>query len=356
MANIFGAAGVTPSLRGQPSNVVTLQAGQVMLVPPGAWSIRCGRYSAVEIYDPIAQFWRPVGGDYPTASVAHVQSDGVNWRIANRTGCAVGALITNAGTGYTSAPTVTAVAGGSAWRAIVGGAVSATVTVTNGGTNYTYPPAVLIDAPPQGGIQATGYCTLSGGAVSTVTITDQGAGYASAPAITFRNDPRDSTGANAAATTVLTGAGTVTGLLCTDHGTPQTSLTTLTFSGGGGSSAAATLIACFTATGYTVDIAGSGYSGTVEISGLGGFSASAAIYTNPTTQLNLVRTRKASILGAIASGGISATGQNVYDGGIYPGVPTGIVYGGKAGSGTFTQAGVTITVGGANDVVLMTAA
>lgn len=352
---VFGAQGVSPTLRGQPTNVYELQAGQTMLIPPGNWGARPGRYSLVQQFDPISGTWRGVGGDYPAASHVKVESDGVNWRFANPTGCVVGGYVTNGGSGYTSAPTVTASAGSAVLTAIVGGAVGQTITVTNGGTNYTYPPLVQFAAPGNPGLQATGYATISGGAVTSITVVDQGAGYTSAPVITLVNDPRDTTGANAAATCVLTGSQTVTGVIVTDFGNPVTSLPTLSFSGGGGSGATAVAIACFTLTAYTVTTAGSGYSGAVEVSGLGGFSATAASYSNPTAQANLVRTRKASILAALTNGTITATGQTVYDGGIYPGVPTGIVYGAVAGTAA-AQGAVGFSVGGANDVVELFAA
>ena len=352
---VFGAQGVQPSLRGQPTNVYALEAGQTMLIPPGNWGARPGRYSAVQQYDPIAGFWRAIGGSYPTADHIKVESDGVNWRFANQTGCAVGALITAAGSGYLSPPVLTPGSGNSVWQAIVGGAVSTAITITNGGTNYVYPPLVQVAAPPPLGLQATGYATISGGAVTGITVVDQGAGYTGgAPVITLVNDPRDTTGSGAAATCVLTGAQTVTGVICTDHGNPVTSLPTLTASGGSGTGATFVTIALFTVTAYTVVTAGSGYSGTVEVSFLGGFSATAPSYTNPTTQLNLVRTRKASLLAALSAGTLTATGQTVYDGGLYPGVPTGIVYG--AGQTSQTVGAVAATVGGVTDVVELFAA
>src|SRR5690242_6391294 len=112
MALVFGGSGVTPTLRGQGSNVKTLQPGEAYLVPPGTWAIRPGRYSNIQEYDPIAQSWRTIGGNFPDAAPASVDSDGVNMRVVNQTGCAVGALRTTAGTGYTTAPTVTPSAGG----------------------------------------------------------------------------------------------------------------------------------------------------------------------------------------------------------------------------------------------------
>lgn len=360
MALVFGASGVTPSNRGQPTTVIDLPAGQVSLIPPGTWIAEPGLYTAVQEFDPVTGIWRSIGNGKGGWSTIHIASDGVNFRLANQTGCAIGALITNAGTGYTSAPTVTASGGASIWQAIVGGAVNTSVTVTNGGSGYTYPPQVLFSAPSAPGIQATGYCSLTSGAVSSVTIVDQGAGYASAPTITFRNDPREglnntTIGVNAQAVATLTGAGTVTGLVCVDHGNAVTSLPTLSFSGGGGSSAAATTIMCWSITAYTVTSAGSGYSGTVEISGLGGFPGTSPAYTNVSTQSNLLRTRKASILGALSAGTITATGQTVYDGGIYPGSPTQIIYGEFTGTSA-AVGNVAFTMGGQNDVSLLIAA
>jgi len=350
---VFGAQGVTPTLRGQPTNVYALPACSTMLIPPGNWGCRPGRYSNVEQYDPITTTWRACGGAYPDATHIKVESDGVNWRFANRTGGMVGALVFQGGSSYTSNPTCTASAGASVWQTIVGGAVGQTITVTNGGSNYVYAPQVQFSAPGSPGVQATGFATISNGAVSTITVVDQGAGYTSAPTITLVNDPRDTTGYGASATCVLTGSGTVTAVLCLDPGNATTSLPTLTISGGGGSGAVAVAIGLYTITAYTVSAAGSGYSGTIEISGLGGFTASAQTYSNPTIQANLVRTRKASILGALSGTTLTTVGQSVYDGGIYPGVPSPIVYGDVTGTGTFTNAVVGLTVGGANDVVEM---
>src|SRR5580658_10175023 len=168
---LFSGPGLTPSLKGDASNQYSLAAGGVKLIGSGGhagwYAVNLGLYTTLQQYDPIAQFWRTVGGGDISGSVKYFFSDGVNYRVANQTGCAVGALITNAGSGYTSAPVVTASAGSSLWRAIVGGAVNTTITVTNAGTGYTYAPLVVIQAPPPGGIQATAVAVLSGGTISS---------------------------------------------------------------------------------------------------------------------------------------------------------------------------------------------
>lgn len=357
---LFSGPGLTPSLKGVTSNVVTLISGQTQIISPAGWyMVNTGLYTVVQQYDPITGIWRNIGTGDHEGGVKYIYSDGVNYRLANQTGCLVGALLTNAGSGYTSAPTVTASAGSSIWRAVVGGAVNTTITVTNGGTNYTYPPQVEFAAPPAGGVQATGYAVLTGSAVSSVVVTNQGAGYASAPTIVFSNDSREgvngvTVGYNAAATCTLTGAGTVTAVLCLDHGQGgQTALPTLAFGGGGGSSAAATGIMCWTITAYAAGTAGTGLSGSVaQISAEDAFPATAAAYTNPYTQSTLVRTRQANIKAPISSGGITATGQVIIDGGIYTSSPTPLVI--PTASVVTAAPVVTFTLGGLPDTTYLT--
>jgi hypothetical protein len=356
---VYGGAGVNLNARGQASQYYALQAGECMLIPAGAWWMS-SKYSSVQVLDPVSGEWTWAGD--AGQSMRRIESDGVNFRIANQTGCAIGSVITNAGTLYTSAPTVTASSGASIWQAIVGGAISTSVTVTAGGSGYVYPPLVQISAPPSPGRQAAAICTLSGGAVSTVTVSDQGAGYTSAPTITFQNDPREglnslSTGSNAAATATLTGAGTITGLILLDHGTPLTAVPTLAFSGGGGSAAAATVLMDFTITGYSVTTAGAAYTtlavaGAVEISGVGGFVTTTPAYTNSDFERARLRRRRASILAPTTTGGgITATGAIVDDGGHYEAIPT-VIIGGNTAIIT-TPALVVPAVGGVTDVIAL---
>ncbi len=343
---LFGGTGLTPSLKGVVSNVVALKAGQVQTISPAGWyMISAGQYTSIQQYDPITGTWRWIGGSGNQAGVEYVYSDGVNYRLANQNGCAVSAIVTTVGSGYTSAPTVTASAGGSIWKPIIGGAVSQTVTVTNAGTNYTYPPQVQISAPPPGGVQATAFCTLSGSTVSTVTMVDQGAGYSSAPTITFVNDPREglngtTVGYNAAATAVLTGSGTLTALLCLDHGNPiaftagsATSLPTLSITGGGGNSAAATIAMNWSITGLQSGTYGNGTSGVggsnatqVTATGVDQPTAANSTVLNVAVQANAVKTRQALLTATESGGALPAYGSWVVrDGGIYTGTPLIII-------------------------------
>jgi hypothetical protein len=353
MANVYGAQGVSPTLRGQATNVFELQAGEVALVPSGTWKLALGRYLKVQEYDPISTIWRDIGDD--AAGDVYLQSDGANHRVANQTGCAVGAIIGNPGSGYTAAPTVTPSAGSSIWTAVVGGAVNTTVTVGNGGTNYLYPPQVIFSAPPSPGVQATGYATIASGAVTSITVTDQGAGYTSPPVVSFLNDPRDTAGAGATATTVLTGSGTITALLVNDHGNPLTAVPTLTLAGGGGTGVTTTVLMCWSITSVIVGVAGSGYTqaaGYAEVRGIFGSYTSTTGYTNPQTQLGLVRYRPSKIFLATGAGGTFTAGTvssatNIVDGGIYAGPLQGYAI---LGNGVVaTAASLSFTMGGQND-------
>lgn len=353
MGLVYGGQGVAPSARGQATTVMSLSAGLSQLVPAGSWGAGTGLYSSLQEFDPTTGIWRNIGNDAGT-TFRWLNSDGVNFRLANQTGCVVGALVTTAGAGYTSAPVITDNGGTATYQAIIGGAVNTAVTIQNGGTSYTYPPQIVLSAPPAPGVQATATCTISAGVINAVTIVNQGAGYGNnAPTISVINDPRDTTGSGANITCVLTGAGTVTAIVVTNHGTPVTTVPTLTFTGGGfTSTAVATAIMCWTVTAMTVTSAGSGYAGTVLVTALGGFPATAPSYTNTYIQSLLVRQRPAYIGAGLTAGAISTGGNTIYDGGIFPGTPTGYVAGFATGSAALPG----FTMGGVTDTVLLIAA
>ena len=344
------------------NNVRSIPAGSVEIVPAGQFYITTGPYSQIQALDPISGLWRQLSPF--NSAVQFVNSDGVNVRIANLTGTAVGGYVTNVGSGYTSAPVVTASAGGSAWTAIVGGAINATVTITTAGAGYNYTPRLVISAPPVGGIQATATCTISGGAINAVTVVNQGAGYLTAPTIQVIADPRDALAATPGPTTTavltvnatLAGAQTITAVVCTNQGTVLTAVPTLTFTGGGGSSAAATVVMCFAATGFTVGAGGAAYGnaqpfGVITTGGIVAGSAGAVV--NPYIANGMFTPRQANMSGVSTSGGaVTATGLVVNDPGLFQAVPSGLVLAGGSGLAT-TVAQVTITVGGVADTVTL---
>jgi hypothetical protein len=364
---LYSGPGQIPTLKGVPTNKVTLPSGGTYtLYPAGYWLVRTGLYTTIQQYDPITGLWSRIGGGVVAGGVEYVYSDGVNYRLANQTGSAVGALLTTAGSGYTAAPAITASAGGSLWKSWIGGAVNTSITIANGGSGYTYPPIVVFSAPPPitsgGGIQATGYAALTSGVVTSVTVTNQGAGYPSAPTITFINDPRETpniaisgsgtsantvtAGSGAAAVATLTGSGTVTGIVCLDHGQGGlTSVPTLAFSSG---SAAATAIMNWTVTAATVGTGGATVVGAfVNATAEDNFPATASAYTNPDTQSGLVRIRKADVRYTVSAGSI-ATPVVIYDGGIYTSQPTTMVVGNV--SAVTTPPVATFTMGGVTDL------
>ena len=331
---------------------ISLAAGETFVIPAGNFFLSLGSYTFFQVKDPYTGIWRTVD-TFPGAGRT-IYSDGVNMRLANLTGCVVGAYITNVGSGYTSAPTVTLSSGTAAFTAIVGGAINSTVTITTAGAGYTHAPVLVVSPPPVGGVQATATCTVSGGAINAVTVVNQGAGYTAAPTISVFPDPRDTitTAAVLTVNSTLAGSGTITALVRTDHGTPLTSVPTISFSGGGGSSAAATAVMCLTATGITVDAGGVAYGnaqpfGVITTGGIVAGAAGAVV--NPQLGPGLFTPRQANISGTSTAGGaITATGAVVNDAGLFQAVPSGLVIAG--GSALATTVGqVTITVGGRTD-------
>lgn len=330
----------------QGYNNVTLAAGELYPIPGGQYFCQPGPLTFLQWLDPVSGLWR--GSASSIGRPSYVNSDGNNVRLVNLTGCAIGAVVTTAGSGYTAAnpPTVTPSAGSSMWTAIVGGAVNSTVTITTAGTLYTFTPILVVSAPPVGGLQATATATISGGAITGVTVTNQGAGYVAAPTITVVNDPRDTTGSGAVLTTTLTGAGTVTAVVCTNPGTALTAVPTLSFSSG---AAAATVIGCYTITGITVGTAGAGYGTSLPFGVLAysGQTVGTSILANPLWQTGLFLPRQAQISGTSTAGGaVTATGLITVDGGLFQNVPTVLV---QSPALVTTAAAITATIGGASD-------
>jgi hypothetical protein len=86
-----------------------------------------------------------------------------------------GAIFTNAGSNYTSLPTITFTNGG-----------VNTVYILNGGAGYGgNPPTITINPSDGNGSGATASCTVVNGSVSTITVTATGSGYTSSPIILF---------------------------------------------------------------------------------------------------------------------------------------------------------------------------
>lgn len=331
-----------------PSPELTLQPGQFFVPMSGWYWYKGGEYASLQRYDPIAQVWRFAGDD--TLGMRLVYFDGRTTRIANPTGCPSGAVVTTASTGYTSVPTVSAGAGSSSWSAIVGGALSTAAVIGAAGSGYQYPPLIWIEQPPNPGVQATAYSTISNGTISAITFVNQGAGYLRAPNVAVLNDARDTAGYGGQVSFALTGAGTVTAVLCTNPGLPITSGTvpTLTFGSG---SAAATVVMDWSVSSVSISAAGAGYTGAagaVTATGAGGYITTAPTYLGGNTSIGMTRWRGAIIdVTTNASGGLSAVGATI-DGGRYQSVPTPAIIAAQnystVGTLVFTMGGLPSTV------------
>lgn len=371
VASIIGGPGIalplpTFNLGNTPvggTNLFSLPAGEVFIIPAGTWMVNKGSYSFVQFLDPVSGLWRTWNNNHD--NLIYVESDGTNFRVANLSGCPTGAIVTNVGSGYTAGPpTVTSSAGGSTWVAFVDSCVSS-VTIASGGSGYTLPPILQFSAPPPGGISgnpvygavgalpATAYCVLTSGVVTSVVLVDQGFGYVTAPTVTVVPNPYDPNLANivpAKFTAVLGAAGEVTAVVCTYNGTPLTSVPTLTFTAGVGSGAAATVDSDLVITGVTVGTAGAGLSGTnAQIMTVGGYNtATPGAVVNPSAALGIY-VRPANIYAPISGGALGT--PVVGDGGMFQEVPTGVVVQEASSSAVTTTPVVTFTVGGVADTI-----
>ena len=159
--------------------------------------------------------------------------------------------ITNAGSGYTSAPTVTFDAPSGAVQAtatatIIGQHTFAggigVITVTNGGAGYSTVPNAVITGDGEG---ATLRVRMGSnpGAVGSITIIDANyvdrVGHDYTTANVVIDAPIETT---ATGTAYLTATGTLSHIHVTNRGSGYTTAPNITISGGGGSGAAATCI------------------------------------------------------------------------------------------------------------------
>ena len=373
--NKIGYIGQTPDfipLQGAlaPSEAFILPAGQGVIGTFGAlannqtgatlsgqYLCSIGPYSSLQQFDSVLQIWRNVHA-YAGAPI-NVSSDGTNYRIANLTGCPIGAVITNAGSGLTNGFNtvgVTPSAGGSTWNTIVGGAINTTVTVTAAGSNYTRPPILLFIPPLAQGstpyILPTAVCTLSSGGISTVTVTNQGAGLVAAPTIAVIPQAGDTTGGGAVLTVnaTLVGSGTLTWMGPATPGNTGAGLTAVpTFTFNPASTIAATCLMNFVVTGLTTTAAGVAYPTTTAFPEVISAVPVAAtpIYTNPNYDKLFIMPRVAQVVSTTVTTTFAGATTAIADAGFgFEQVP-GAVY--PAYVGATTQAVLTPTVGGIND-------
>ena len=346
-----------------PANFVGISPGDEIVIPStgtNGWIVDTGAVCVLQWLDPITGIWRT--DQRPGSGAQIVTSDGFTRRIANLTGCPVGAAVTGGGSGYAQATaTITPNIGGSTWQAIVGGALSIS-TIAATGANYTMAPLVHIPVPPNPGIQATAYAVITSGTVSSVSLQDFGAGYISAPtALIIPNpaDPNYGTITTASITLVLNAAQStaITGALLTNNGAPITSsLTGLTLTATGGAGSGATLAAlvmqCITAA--TVTAGGGGWGNAAEppvVTTAGGYyNGAASVNPNPMVELTKFRARP-GVITVTASGAGLISAPVVQDPGLFVSTPSAVIIPG--GALPTTLASVTLTLGGFQDTILL---
>jgi hypothetical protein len=152
------------------------------------------------------------------------------WTRMNAFGPVTALALTAAGSGYTSAPTVTIApppsGTGATATATVGTLVSA-ITVTAGGTGYSATPTVTITDTT--GTGATATATVVAGVITAITVTNPGSLY-TAPTVTIT----DTTGSGATATASVVGTyGAIYALNLTNGGEGYTAPPTVSITGTG---------------------------------------------------------------------------------------------------------------------------
>lgn len=220
--------------------------------------------STVEIVDAITKGVRSVsisdGGSYSTAPTVSFTggtgSGAAGTAVLSTAGSIDTIAVTDGGSGYTTAPTISATVGtgliATATLSTTGTVES--VDVTDGGSNYSVAPAVSFTATSGSGAAAT--ATL-GFPIAPFSVTNGGSGYTTASVVVTGD------GTGAAGTANIVG-GEIVSITLTDGGSGYTTAPTVTITGDGtGATATADLQALGSVKSVTVTAQGTGYSSDV---------------------------------------------------------------------------------------------
>lgn len=175
----------------------------------------------------------------PTVTIYGGEGSGATFIAAIENGSVVSVSVLSPGSGYEPIDTVQLAfsGGGSSNSAIIqttlGPRPVEAIIATDGGTGYTTAPTVVISGG--GGTGATATANLTGTSVSSVTVNTGGTGYTTTPSITFTGGG----GTGAAAYASVSGSGVNTIFIVTG-GSGYGVAPTLTIFGGGGTGATAT--------------------------------------------------------------------------------------------------------------------
>jgi hypothetical protein len=157
--------------------------------------------------------------------------------FANGTGNISNVIITNAGNGYTTAPTTLTSAAGSciSHSTFTLGSHVTGFTVIAGGSGYSSTPSVTVAPGVGSGAVPTATATVGGGGASagqiaSIALTNGGTGYTVPPIVTITGGG----GAGALAVASLATANVVTGITVDNGGSGYIAPPLVTFTGGGG--------------------------------------------------------------------------------------------------------------------------
>lgn len=262
--------------------------------------------------------------------------------------------LTNAGGGYTSIPTVGFTGGGSGATATAKliGTTIRSFTVTNGGSGFTDVPDVALSGGGDG-FGGAGTAVLTSTTVASVTVDAGGSGYTT-PIGTISGG-----GGTGALVTVHQTAGVVTSITIDNAGSGFTTVPTILIAdsmGGTGTGATATVVLVGTSiASITVDSTGTSYTDvpTAAFSGGGGSGATAVANLAPTSIDTLTLTAPGSGWTAptvtFSGGGGSGAAATV---GTVTGTITGYAIT-NPGSGYLTAPNVTISGGGGTGGVIL---
>lgn len=179
----------------------------------------------------------------PTVTIASAPA----WVLNSTTNIALstvtGSTITSAGTGYSPTISITGDGTGATATSTITNGIITGLNITNGGSGYTVPPIITFTSATGAGAIAT--ATLTGDAVTGATIANGGTGYGATVAIAGGGG----SGATATATTVN---GIVTAITITNAGFGYSTAPTFTIGGeGSGATATSTITASGNAFGIT---------------------------------------------------------------------------------------------------------
>ena len=141
---------------------------------------------------PTVGFSSAPSGGVTAVGIASLSTDFVNC-TGSKNGSVMAVLLSNAGAGYTVAPSIVFTGGGGGGAAATTGlstdVSAASITITNAGSGYTSNPHITFSSPGVG-VSASGVARINAaGTVIAAYITNPGSGYTTNPTITFDSPP-----------------------------------------------------------------------------------------------------------------------------------------------------------------------